>query len=127
MSRATRTRPVFLNLAQIHMPVGAWTSIGHRVSGIVLAASVPIGIYLLDHSLHDEQGFAQVTGLLGHGAAKAALMLVVWALAHHLMAGVRHLLSDFDVGSPLRLARRSAWFVNLGAVAVVLFAAAVLL
>jgi succinate dehydrogenase / fumarate reductase, cytochrome b subunit len=127
MSRPTRTRPVFLNLTQIHMPVGAWTSIGHRASGIVLAASVPIGIYLLDYSLQDEQGFVQVTGLLGHGAAKAALMLVVWALAHHLMAGVRHLLSDFDVGSPLRFARRSAWFVNLGAVAVALFAAAVLL
>lgn len=127
MSRATRTRPVFLNLAQIQMPVGAWTSIGHRVSGILLAASVPAGIYLLDRSLQDEQGFAAVAGLLGHGAAKAALMLVVWALAHHLLAGVRHLLSDFDVGSPLRLARRSAWFVNLGAVAVALFAVAVLL
>ena len=37
------------------------------------------------------------------------------------------MLSDFEVGSPLRPARRSAWFVNLGGVALALFAAVVLL
>ena len=121
------TRPVFLNLTQIHMPVGALTSIGHRVSGVVLAASIPVGVYLFDRSLQNEQGFAAVTGLLRHGAVKVSLVLVVWALAHHMLAGVRHLLSDFEVGSPLRPARRTAWFVNLGGVAVALFAAGVLL
>lgn len=121
------TRPVFLNLTQIRMPVGALTSIGHRVTGVLLAAGVPVGVFLLDRSLQDEQGFADVAGLLGHGAVKAAMVIVVWALAHHVLAGVRHLLSDFDMGSPLRLARRSAWFVNLGGVAVALFAAGVML
>lgn len=124
---ARSARPVFLNLTQIQMPVGALTSIGHRVSGIVLAASVPVGVYLLDRSLRNEQGFAEVTDLLRHGAVKVALVLVVWALAHHMLAGVRHMLSDFEVGSPLRPARRSAWFVNLGGVALALFAAVVLL
>ncbi len=120
-------RPVFLNLTQISMPVGALTSIGHRVSGILLAAGVPVGVYLLDRSLQNEQGFTEVAGWLRYGAIKAALVLVVWALAHHMLAGMRHLLSDFDVGSPLLRARRSAWFVNLGGVAVALFAAGVLL
>ena len=120
-------RPVFLNLTQISMPVGALTSIGHRVTGILLAAAVPVGVYLLDRSLQNEQGFAEVTLLLGHGATKVAVVLLVWALAHHMLAGVRHLLSDFDVGSPLRSARRCAWFVNLGGVAVALLAAGVLL
>ena len=54
-------------------------------------------------------------------------MILVWALAHHMLAGVRHLLTDFNVGSPLRLARRSAWLVNMGGVTVALFAAGVLL
>ncbi len=44
-------RPVFLDLMQIQMPVGAVTSIGHRISGVVLAASVPIAVYLLGQSL----------------------------------------------------------------------------
>ena len=120
------TRPVFLNLTQIRMPVGALTSIGHRVTGVLLAAGVPVGAYLLDRSLQDEQGFVDVAGLLRHGAVKVALVLLIWALAHHVLAGVRHLLSDFDVGSPLRQARRSAWFVNLGGMVVALFAAGAL-
>lgn len=121
------SRPVFLNPTQIRMPVGALTSIGHRVAGILLAAGAPIAVYLLDRSLQHEEGFAEVTGLLGHGAVKAVLVLVVWALAHHALAGVRHLLSDFNVGSSLRRARRSAWLVNLGGVAVALFTAGALL
>ena len=40
-------RPVFLNLTKIQMPVGALTSILHRISGVVLAASVPAAVYLL--------------------------------------------------------------------------------
>jgi succinate dehydrogenase / fumarate reductase cytochrome b subunit len=47
-------------------------------------------------------------------------------LAHHLMAGVRHLLSDIDVGAHLPAARRSAWVVNVGALVVALIAAGVL-
>jgi succinate dehydrogenase / fumarate reductase cytochrome b subunit len=121
------SRPVFLNLTQIRMPVGALTSIGHRITGVLLAAGVPVGVFLLDRSLQNEQGLSNVSDLLGHGVVKVAIVLVVWALAHHVLAGVRHFLSDFDVGSPLRLARRSAWFVNLGGAAVALFAAGVLL
>jgi succinate dehydrogenase / fumarate reductase cytochrome b subunit len=44
-------------------------------------------------------------------------------LAHHLLAGIRHLLSDIDIGSQLPAARRSAWIVNFGGAAVALLAA----
>jgi len=44
-----------------------------------------------------------------------------------LLAGIRHLLSDIDIGSHLPAARRSGWIVNLGGVAVALLAAGVLL
>ena len=108
------------------MPVGALTSIGHRISGVVLAASVPAAVYLFGLSLRDQAGFAQVSALFTQLAFKAAMVIVVWALAHHMIAGVRHLLSDFDFGSPLRVARHSAWFVNLAGVAVALLAAGVL-
>lgn len=120
-------RPVFLNLTQIQMPVGALASIGHRISGILLAAGIPAGIYLLDRSLQDEQGFAEVIGLLKYGAVKVAVVFAVWALAHHMLAGVRHLLTDFNVGSPLHPARRSAWLVNLAGAAIAVLAAGALL
>ncbi len=47
--------PVFLDLMQIQMPVGALTSIGHRITGILLAAKVLVGVYL---------GFSGATSVL---------------------------------------------------------------
>jgi succinate dehydrogenase / fumarate reductase, cytochrome b subunit len=124
MSRPAR--PTFLNPLQIQMPVGAWTSIGHRASGVLLAVTVPVGVFLLDLSLRNEQGFAQVSALFQHVAVKALAVVVLWALSHHLLAGIRHLLSDVNIGSPLRAARCSAWAVNAGGVGMALLAAGVL-
>ncbi len=119
-------RPVFLNLMRIQMPVGALTSIGHRISGVVLTTSIPVAVYLFALSLRDEAGFAQVSALFGQFAFKATAIIAVWAFTHHVLGGVRHLLTDFDIGSPMRVARRSAWFVNLAGVAVTLLAAGVM-
>lgn len=50
-------RAVFFNLTQIQMSVGAVTSITHRITGILLAISIPFCIYLLDQSLRDPQAY----------------------------------------------------------------------
>lgn len=118
---------MFLDLTKIRMPIGALTSIGHRLSGVVLSIGVPGLVYLLYLSLKNEQSFTQVSSLLRLVPIKAALVLFVWALSHHMLAGLRHLLSDFDIGSPLRSAQRSAWFVNLAGIAMSVLAAVVLL
>src|SRR5574340_339939 len=127
MAETKRHRPVFFNLTQIQMPVGALTSITQRVTGILLALGIPFSIYLLDLSLQDPQSYAQVISLFDKLAFRGAAIVLIWALAHHSLAGIRHLLSDIDVGSQLPAARRSAWIVNLGGVAVALLAAGVLL
>lgn len=127
MLKSKKRRPVFFNPVRIQMPVGALTSITHRVTGILLAAGVPFGIYLLDQSLQSDQSWSRVVHLLDNWAFKAVAIVFIWALAHHLLAGVRHLLSDVDIGSRLPSARRSAWMVNLGGLAVALLAAGALL
>ena len=119
-------RPVFLNLMQIQMPVGALTSIAHRISGILLAVGVPFAVYLLELSLRDGEAFEHVAALVGSWPVKVVVVGFVWALAHHLLAGVRHLLSDIAIGSRLRPARRSAWLVNLSGAAIALLAAGAL-
>jgi succinate dehydrogenase / fumarate reductase cytochrome b subunit len=124
---APMKRPVFFNVFQIRMPVGAVTSILHRITGIFLAIGIGFGVYLLDRSLRDPQSYAWVSALFTHAAFKMAALAFAWALAHHLLAGIRHLLSDIDIGSSLPAARRSAWCVNLGALAVTLLAAGALL
>ena len=115
--KTPRPRPVFLNLAQIAMPVGAVTSICHRLSGVLLAAGVPAALYLLGRSLDGEAGFALVAGVLRQPWAKGLLVALAWALA-----GVRHLLTDINVGVTLGAARRSAWGVNLAALAIAVLA-----
>lgn len=120
-------RPVFFNLTQIQMPVGALTSILHRVTGVLLALGVPFGVHLLDRSLQSSQSFALLMGLFHHWAFKAVAIVFIWALAHHLLAGIRHMLGDIDVGSLLPAARRSAWIVNIGGVIVTMLAAGVVL
>jgi succinate dehydrogenase / fumarate reductase cytochrome b subunit len=122
-SATKRKRPVFLDLTQIGMPVGALASIGHRLAGVVLATGVPFGIYLLDRSLRSPQTYRWVLGLCDDIAFRIAAIVFVWALSHHLLAGTRHLLSDVDVGSQLPAARRSAWIANIGGVAIALLAA----
>jgi succinate dehydrogenase / fumarate reductase cytochrome b subunit len=55
--------PVFLNLVQTQMPVGALTSITHRVTGILLALGIPFSIYFLDQSLRGPQSSTWLIGL----------------------------------------------------------------
>jgi succinate dehydrogenase / fumarate reductase cytochrome b subunit len=118
-----KRRPVFFNLLQIQLPVGALSSIAHRITGVILAVGIPFGVYVLDLSLRGPQTYARVTGMLDNWALRGAAIVFVWTLAHHLLAGVRHLLSDIDIGTQLPAARRSAWIVNLGGAALALAAA----
>jgi succinate dehydrogenase / fumarate reductase cytochrome b subunit len=113
---------MFLNLLRIKMPVGAVTSILHRITGVLMAVGVPVCMVLLWLSLGNEKGFAQVQALLHRSAFQAAVVVLVWALAHHVLAGVRHMLTDINIGSTLHTARHSAWAVNLAAAAVALLA-----
>ncbi|MEO9135080.1 MAG: succinate dehydrogenase, cytochrome b556 subunit [Casimicrobiaceae bacterium] len=119
-------RVVFLDLARIQMPVGALTSILHRITGVLLALVIPVVALLLARSLQGPESYADVTRLFGHPVVKVVAILWIWALAHHLLAGLRHMLMDVDVGSLLKPARRSAWTVNIAGVVIALFTAGAL-
>lgn len=116
----------FFNLTQIQVPVGALTSFTHRVTGIILALGIPSCIYILDLSLESRESYALLASQFDRPVFKAIAVLFIWALAHHLLAGIRHLLSDIDIGSLLPAARRSAWIVNVSGIAVALLAAGAL-
>jgi succinate dehydrogenase / fumarate reductase, cytochrome b subunit len=119
--------PVYLDLLRIRLPVGAVTSLLHRVSGVMLALSLPAALYALDLSLRDPGSYEQVLRAWDSLGARLAVLLMLWALAHHLLAGARFLLIDLGVGVRLRPARAGAWAVNAAAALLVLLAAAVLL
>ena len=107
MTTTTR-RPVHLNLFKIKLPIGGIMSIIHRATGVFMFLALPYLIYLLDLSLSGPAGYAQadaaVHGLLG----VVFVFLLMWSLAHHLLAGIRYLLIDVDLGVEKELARQTA-------------------
>jgi succinate dehydrogenase / fumarate reductase cytochrome b subunit len=120
-------RPVFLDLVRIRLPITALISIAHRMTGIVLFLSIPFAIYLLGLSLSSQLEYNHVQGLLGHGLVKVLVIFILWALAHHVFAGLRFLLIDFGVGVERDEARRTAWVVAIGSLASLLMIAGILL
>jgi len=105
--------PKFLNLFRIHFPVGAVTSIAHRLSGAILFLSFPFMVFLLDLSLRGPAEYQQAITWLEPYYIRLLTALVVWALCHHLLAGIRFLIIDLGIGVGLKQARASAWLVNL--------------
>ena len=108
-----RSAPVYLNLFRIRFPVGAVTSIAHRISGVLMFSSLPLLIYLLGISLQDPAGFERAVATLQTGWLRAASAILAWSVFHHLFSGIRFLLIDMDNGVSLVQARRSAWLVNI--------------
>ncbi len=123
----TDTRPVYLNLLRIRQPITAITSIGHRISGVLLFLSIPCMIWMLDRSLSGPEGYQQVEAFYASGFGKAITLAVTWALAHHFFAGIRFLLLDIDWGVDIAVARKTAMVVNVLGVLGVVAAMAVLL
>lgn len=108
-------RPVFLNLLHIHMPMTVLVSIAHRLAGLLLALLIPVVLYLLDVSLRSQAGFDQAIHWLRLDQVRLLLIVPIWALLHHLLAGLRYLLIDIGIGIELATARYSARLVTFGA------------
>ena len=116
-------RPVYLNLFRIHLPLAGWVSILHRLSGVLLFAALPLGVWALSLSLSDAAGFQRLSDALAHPLSKLVLLFLVWAFAHHFFAGLRHLALDVHWGVSLQRARQSGTMVMLAAALVSLLAA----
>ncbi|MCW8956857.1 MAG: succinate dehydrogenase, cytochrome b556 subunit [Gammaproteobacteria bacterium] len=105
------TRPFYLNLIKIRLPVAGMLSIFHRISGVLMFVATPYLIYLLDLSLQGETGFNRVSELLSHPISILIQIILLWALVHHFLAGIRFLLIDFDIGIGKQSSTYSAWLV----------------
>ena len=105
------TRPKYLNLMQIRMPVPALVSILHRVSGAVLFLALPLMLYWLQRSLVSQEAFDALRAGFSNGFVKLVILVLLWGYFHHLLAGIRHLFLDLDLGTELAAARTSSALV----------------
>lgn len=104
-------RPVDFGPLHMRLPLGAWVSILHRVSGILLVLLLPVLLYLFERSLGDAESFARLQAGAASPAGKAALVLAAAVFVLHFYAGLRHLLLDLELGIERQPARRSAGWV----------------
>ena len=107
------TRPINLSLIAFRFPIPAIASILHRISGIALLFGVGYLSYLLSVSLDSAAGFEWVQTAIHESAHGYVVWLVIVALLYHFVAGIRHLLLDFHIGTSLTASRVSSWAVLL--------------
>jgi succinate dehydrogenase / fumarate reductase cytochrome b subunit len=105
------TRPRYLNLFQIRLPLPGLISILHRVSGALLFLALPLLLCGLQQSLVSAESFTALQSAFSHWGVKLVAIGLVWCYLHHLCAGLRHLALDLDFGTELAAARMSSMFV----------------
>lgn len=116
------SRPKHLNLLEIRLPLPAFVSILHRVSGAILFLLLPLLLCLLASSLESPQSFAQFKSWVGNPLCKIVLLGLLWAYLHHFCAGIRHLAMDLHMGLELATARATSYavlVVSLGLTALI--------
>ena len=106
-----KSRPKYLDLFRIRLPLPGWISILHRVSGAGLFLILPLLLYLFDNSLHSRSSFNHVAQLVAQPWMKLILLGVIWAFLHHLLAGLRYIAIDFHLGVELKAARATSLWV----------------
>jgi len=103
-----KKRPKHLDLPKIRLPMPGFVSILHRISGAGLFVSLPFLLYLLQLSLGSPESFETLRAIMSHPLSKLVLLGLLWALLHHLCAGIRFLALDLHLGIALPQARASS-------------------
>lgn len=104
-------RPVNLDIATIDLPVTAYASIAHRVTGVVLCAAVLVLLWFLHKSLASPEDFAEVQQIMASSPIKFLMFIFLAPFWYHLVAGLRHLVMDMGVGESLEGGRLGAKIV----------------
>jgi succinate dehydrogenase / fumarate reductase cytochrome b subunit len=114
------TRPKYLNLFQIKLPMPGIISIMHRVSGAVLFFALPVLLYVFQESLISFGAFTDMRNFFSNVLVKLVVLGLFWGFFHHLCAGIRYLALDLDIGVDLASARASSFWVFGGGIVLTL-------
>ncbi|MDG2460373.1 MAG: succinate dehydrogenase, cytochrome b556 subunit [Luminiphilus sp.] len=95
-------RPVNLDLGTIHLPITAYASITHRVTGVAMFVASFLMLWALDQSLASEASFDALADTLASLWAKLLIWATASALSYHALAGLKHLVMDAGFGETMR-------------------------
>ena len=125
----TDYRPVNINLLKIRLPISAFTSITHRLSGMyIFFITFPLSVYLFKISINSNSDFINLLENLENNLYLSTFVafsyLVLW---YHILTGVRHLIMDMHIGESLKASRLSSllvlliWFISVIAFTTVVY------
>lgn len=87
------------DITRYRLPLAGIVSILHRISGALLfVVGIPVMLYLFQNSLRSEISFDRYLAAVSSVPMKLVLMVLLWGLVHHLVAGIRFLLLDLHIG-----------------------------
>ena len=114
-----RTRPLSPHLDVYKWQVQMVTSILHRATGIALVAGMLGLVWGLVALAGGEKSWAAFATCAGSLLGQLVLFGFSWALAYHLINGVRHLVQDAGHGWSIPGFVRSSWISIIGSVVLV--------
>ena len=128
LAPSTKVRRQFRNIQvgeilKYRLPPAGMVSIMHRISGAALFLLLPLLLWLWDLSLTSELSFVRLREVGAQWWMKLILLGVIWAVLHHLVAGIRYLALDLHIGIDKESSRRSALWVYFISVPLTLIAA----
>ena len=107
-------RPVYLDLTKIRLPMSAFSSITHRLSGMyVFFITLPLLLYLISESTSSKSNYEDLLASLNSFSFFSLFFYISLSFFwYHILTGLRHLIMDFfHIGESLKGANYSAIFV----------------
>lgn len=111
---AYRERPLSPHLQVYRWQVQMVSSILHRATGIILSLGSLLIAWGLVALASGEEAWSTFTGFARSPLGFLILFGWTWALAFHLLSGIRHLLQDVGAGVSVPAFVRSAWISIVG-------------
>jgi len=110
-------RPLSPHLGIYRPQINMVMSIVHRICGSALyVGTILLAAWLIAAAM-GERAFAMVSEIFGHPLGKLVLLGYSWALIHHMLGGMRHLLWDTGRGLQPRTADALSWLTIIGSLA----------
>lgn len=108
-SPATRQRPLSPHLTIYRPPITMTMSIVHRITGGALYFGTLLVMWWLVAAASSESYFDYVSWVFGSWIGRLVLLGYTWALMHHMLGGIRHLVWDTGAALEKHTASKLAW------------------
>ncbi len=119
-ARQAVERPLSPHLSIYRLQINMVMSILHRLTGAALYFGTLLLAAWLIAAAMGEKEFQLVSALLGHPIGMLVLFGYTWALCHHMLGGIRHLLWDTGRGLAIWQVNLLSWLTILASIALTL-------